>query len=187
VAVSANGSTIISGAYGDNEEAGCAFVFALVSGNYTQQARLTGASGGSYMGYSVALDAEGVTAFVGAPDSGGTGSTWVFGYIDGNWTQVGSSLVDSSAIGAGSAVQVNSAGTLVVIGEDYENRDIGGAALWALSSGNWTQISELVGTGNTLDSYQGFSVAMSSDGSLVAVGGDNDDGGVGAVWVFTCG
>jgi hypothetical protein len=186
VSISANGSTIISGAYGDNNFAGCAFVFALESGAYVQQARLVGASAGSRMGWSVSLDAAGVTAFVGAPYSN-SGSTWVFVYIAGNWTQIGSPLVDSGAVHEGSAVQTNSAGTMVVIGEEGDDSYVGGASIWALSAGTWVQISELVGTGYTGQSYQGSSVVMSSNGSVVAVGGFYDDDGVGAVWMFTCG
>jgi hypothetical protein len=188
VAISANGSTIISGAYGDNNFAGSAFVFALESGAYVQQARLVGASAGSGMGWSVSLDAAGVTAFLGAPGANRrTGSTWIFGYIAGTWTAIGLPLVGSGAVAEGSAVQANPAGTLVVIGEVGDDGDVGGASIWALSAGVWMQISELAGTGHSGISEQGSSVAMSSNGSLVALGGNYDDGYVGAVWVFKCG
>jgi hypothetical protein len=189
VAVSGNGSTIISGAPHDNSSAGSAFVFTLESGAYVQQARLTVAvSAGSSMGFAVALDSEGVTAFVGAPFANSdTGSTWVFGYIGGTWIEIGSPLVDSGASYEGNKVQTNSAGTLLVIGEENDNSGVGGASIWALSAGSWVKKESLLGTGYTGDSGQGSSVAMSSNGSVVAVGGYYDNSGAGAMWVFTCG
>jgi len=36
-----------------------------------------------------------------------------------------------------------------------------------------------------LGSYQGASAALSSDGNTAVVGGDGDDSGNGAVWIFT--
>ena len=47
------------------------------------------------------------------------------------------------------------------------------------------QGSTLVGTGAVGDAQQGDSVALSSDGNTALVGGPLDNGGVGAVWVFT--
>jgi hypothetical protein len=43
---------------------------------------------------------------------------------------------------------------------------------------------KLVGTGATGNAAQGFSVAVSADGNTALVGGQNDNGGVGAAWVF---
>jgi len=42
----------------------------------------------------------------------------------------------------------------------------------------------LIGTGGSPPSFQGYSVALSSDGNTCASGGDNDNAGIGAVWVF---
>ena len=44
---------------------------------------------------------------------------------------------------------------------------------------------KVAGTGNSGTSYQGQSVALSADGSTLAVGGALDNGGTGAVWIFT--
>jgi hypothetical protein len=49
----------------------------------------------------------------------------------------------------------------------------------------WTQQgSKLVGTGAVGQARQGFSVAVSGDGSVALVGGNGDNLGTGAAWVF---
>ena len=47
------------------------------------------------------------------------------------------------------------------------------------------QGEKLTGTGQTGGGYFGYSVALSGDGSTALIGGDQDDGGLGAAWVFT--
>src|ERR1700690_1882570 len=47
------------------------------------------------------------------------------------------------------------------------------------------QGSKLVGTGAVGGAYQGYAVAISADGNTAIMGGENDGGSVGAVWVFT--
>ena len=47
------------------------------------------------------------------------------------------------------------------------------------------QGSKLVGTGAIGTAGQGFSVALSGDGNTAIVGGEGDDSGAGAAWVYT--
>ena len=47
------------------------------------------------------------------------------------------------------------------------------------------EASKLVGSGAAGASWQGFSVAISTDGDTVLIGGPQDDSGVGAAWVYT--
>jgi hypothetical protein len=47
------------------------------------------------------------------------------------------------------------------------------------------QGGKLIGTGQTGGGYFGYSVALSGDGSTALIGGDQDNGGLGAAWVFT--
>jgi hypothetical protein len=46
------------------------------------------------------------------------------------------------------------------------------------------QGGKLTGSGNTGESQQGYSVALSADGNTAALGGVNDNSSAGAVWVF---
>jgi len=64
--------------------------------------------------------------------------------------------------------------------------DDGGVALvFTRNGGRWTQDKKLVGAGAVGKSTP--SVALSADGSIVMVGGSNDNGGIGAAWIFTRG
>ncbi len=69
VALSAQGSTALVGATGNNLGAGAAYVFTLRFRTWSQAAELTAsdAQEGANFGYSVALSAQGSTALVGAP------------------------------------------------------------------------------------------------------------------------
>jgi hypothetical protein len=77
VALAADGNTAFVGGPGDNSFAGAAWVYTRSGGVWTQQQKLlaTDASGAAAQGKSVALAADGNTAFVGGPeDSRGTGA-----------------------------------------------------------------------------------------------------------------
>jgi hypothetical protein len=52
------------------------------------------------------------------------------------------------------------------------------------ASAEFSQQTKLVGTGAIGASYQGTSVALSSDGNTAIVGGPSDNAGIGAAWVF---
>jgi len=47
------------------------------------------------------------------------------------------------------------------------------------------QGSKLIGTGYVGNSAQGWSASLSADGNTLAIGGDTDDGSIGATWIFT--
>jgi antibiotic biosynthesis monooxygenase (ABM) superfamily enzyme len=105
VALSGDGNTAIVGGYLDldNNQTGAAWVFTRSGGLWTQQGSKlvgTGANGQANQGYSVALSADGNTAIVGGlGDNQGTGAAWVFTRSNGVWTQQGTKLVDTGAVG----------------------------------------------------------------------------------------
>jgi hypothetical protein len=109
----------------------------------------------------------------------------------------GTKLVGSGGIGAsaqGYSVGLSADGNTVVIGapnDDSEgtpdHRVVKGAAwVFARTGGVWSQQGpKLVGTGRQGSADQGWSVALSADGSTAIVGGPADDLAKGAAWVFT--
>ena len=82
VALSADGNTIIEGAYEDNGNAGAVGIFNRSGDVWTQQGTKhigTGTVGISNQGYSVAISSNGGTAIVGGPtDNGNNGAAWVY-------------------------------------------------------------------------------------------------------------
>jgi hypothetical protein len=201
VAVSSDGNTALVGGPLDNDSLGAAWVFTRSGGVWSEQGKLTPSDAnlrdgaGAYFGYSVALSADGNTALVGGIlDDAGDGAVWVFTRSGGVWTQQGSKLVpndaDNSTGGAdfGFSVSLSSDGNTALIGAP-EDAGQGAAWVFARSSGVWSQQGSklLPNDADTTGggSHFGFSVSISGSGSTALIGGESDNGGVGAVWIFT--
>ena len=195
VALSADGNTAIVGGPDDDGGAGAAWVFTRDgNGAWTQQGNKlvgSGTAGAAKQSSSVALSADGNTAMVGGPNDDGTiGAAWVFRRSGaGVWTQQGGKLVGAGAAGAatqGTSVALSADGRTAIVGGPNDNGGIG--AVWVFrrsGAGVWTQfLQKLVGSGAAGQARQGFSVALSGDGSTAIVGGPDDDGDIGAAWVF---
>jgi hypothetical protein len=104
------------------------------------------------------------------------------------FSQQGPKLVGIGAVGQsyqGNSVALSSDGNTAVVGGPQDNLGTGAAWVYTRSAGVWTQQgSKLVGTGAVGASWQGWSVALSSDGNTAVVGGPYD-GAAGAAWVYT--
>ncbi|MES2279444.1 MAG: MBG domain-containing protein [Bacteroidota bacterium] len=88
--------------------------------------------------------------------------------------------------GQGVSVAVSADGNTAIVGGYEDNSNQGAAWVYTRNGGVWTQQgAKLVGTGNTGAALQGYSVSISADGNTAIVGGYADNGGRGAVWVFT--
>ena len=193
VALSADGNTAIVGGPFDNSHVGAAWVFTRSGGVWTQQGNKlvgTGAVGNARQGVSVALSADGNTAIVGGPgDNTDTGAAWVFTRSGGVWTQQGSKLVGTGAVGnagQGFSVALSADGNTAIVGGPADNAGTGAAWVFTRSGGVWTQQgNKLVGTGAVGTARQGHSVALSADGNTAIVGGPADNANTGAAWVYT--
>ncbi len=193
VAVSVDGNTAIVSGYGDNSFAGAAWVFTRGGGVWSQEGSKlvgTGAIGVARYGKSVAISGNGDTAIVGGPyDNFNTGAAWMYTRSGGLWSQQGSKLVGTGAVGEaveGWSVALSADGNTAIVGGAFDNSNAGAAWVYTLSGGVWSQQgSKLVGTGAVGDAAQGYSVAISADGNTAIVGGVADNSFAGAAWVFT--
>ena len=147
-----------------------------------------GAVGAAAQGTSISLSEDGNTAIVGGGgDNNGAGAAWVFTRSGSVWTQQ-VKLIGSGAIGnadQGASVALSADGNTAIIGGPANNGSNGAAWVFTRSGSSWTQQTILVGTGATGPAGQGTSVALSADGNTALVGGEGDDAGIGATWVFT--
>jgi hypothetical protein len=192
VAISSDGNTAIVGGCYDNASVGAVWAFTRSGGVWSQQgSKLVGtdAVGGSMQGISVAISGDGNTAIVGGmSDNSNTGAAWVFTRSGGVWAQQGGKLVASDAVGAaqqGISVAISADGNTAVVGGMNDDANTGAAWVYTRSGGVWSQQgNKLVGTGAVGKAWQG-GVAISGDGNTLLTGGPNDNGSVGAVWVFT--
>jgi hypothetical protein len=193
VAVSGDGNTALVTQPGATSDAGAAWVFVRSGSTWTEQAKLTASDESgttSAFGFSAALSDDGDTAVIGGEmDDSGVGAAWVFARSGSTWTQQAKLTEGMAEKGDGEfgfSVAVSSAGTTVLVGSALDNADIGSAWVFNLSGSTWQQPGvELAPNDETDTSHFGGSVALSGAGTTALVGGDQDNDGAGAAWVYT--
>ncbi|MBF8247757.1 MAG: Cadherin-like beta sandwich domain protein, partial [Bacteroidetes bacterium] len=171
----------------------CLIVLPEASAQFAQQGSKlvgTGAVGTPSQGQSVSLSSDGNTAIVGGfSDNTSAGAAWVFIRSGGVWSQQGSKLVGTGAVGGaqqGYSVSISSDGNTAIVGGNADNSLKGAAWVFIRSGGVWAQQgTKLLGTVAVSNTAQGYSVSLSSDGNTAIVGGPGDSTLKGAAWVFT--
>lgn len=135
---------------------------------------------------SVSLSADGKVVAIGASAEAGNGNdsgqVRVFKNISGVWTKQGQSI-NGEAIQdySGNSISLSSDGSVVAIGARYNDgngKDSGHVRVFKNVSGVWTQVGADI-DGEALEDYSGWSVSLSSDGSVVAIGAPGNDGSEG--------
>lgn len=191
VALSADGNTAIVGGLDDDGSTGAVWVWTRNAGVWSQQGSKLVASGtGPYstQGLSVALSADGNTAIVGGRHAS-SGAAWVWTRSAGIWSQQGSELVGTGAVGnasQGVSVALSADGHTAIVGGSSDSVYAGAAWIWTRNAGVWSQQGgKLVGSGAVGVARQGTSVAISGDGNTAIVGGPSDDSYAGAAWVWS--
>ncbi|MBL9037343.1 MAG: hypothetical protein JNG84_02405 [Archangium sp.] len=194
VALSADGRVAALGGYYDSAGVGAAWVFTRNDGAWTERTKLvgTGAIGlANQGGASLALDATGTLVASGSTKHDtDLGTAWLFASgLDGGWSQTGGPLAASGTTAPSelaSSLSLNADGTLLAVGAPRDNTRHGGTWLFQRTGDTWTQWgTTLFGAGASMPSSQGSSVALSSDGRTLVIGGPADEDSGGSVWVFT--
>ncbi len=200
VALSKDGGTVLAGAYGEVASAGAAYVWQRSSSSsnvWSLAQRLSPATptSNSYFGYAVAMSDDASLLAIGACcEAGSEGRVYTFARNEtGLWTQQQQLLLIGASSGAsfGHSVALSGDGSVLAAGAFGDSGGIGASFIFARnSSGFYTQLhSKLVGSGyNQIGGwvYQGYSPALSKDGSRLVVGGWAEDSFAGAVWTFAC-
>ena len=191
VALSSNGSRVAIGAIfnrgngGVGSYAGHVRIYDLVDGTWTKVGSdIDGEAAGDFSGQTVALSSNGSRVAIGAPDNDGdngvdSGHVRIYDLVDGAWTKVGSDI-DGEAAGdlSGQSVALSSDGSLVAIGatgNDGNGDRAGHVRIYDLVDGTWTEVGSGI-DGQATNDNAGFSVALSGDGSRVAIGAPYNDG-----------
>ncbi len=93
-----------------------------------------------------------------------------------NWTQIGTNIEGVTADDYfGWSVSLSSDGSIVAIGTFENNGNTGEVRVYQNNLGTWTQIGTDIDKEAT-DNQFGYSVCLSSDGTIVAIGVTKDDG-----------
>jgi hypothetical protein len=180
VALDGNSYAIVGGP-GDNSNTGAAWVYTLSGGFWTQQGSklvANDAVGQARQGWSVVVRSNTPKAIVGGPgDNSNAGAAWVYHNYQnaGVWTQLGSKLVGTGAVGEaqqGSSVQLSNDEDTALVGGSADNSGAGAIWLYQCAAppncgGLLTQQgSKLVGTGAVGKAQQGSSIAWSADANI---------------------
>ena len=144
---------------------------------------IDGEAAGDLSGRSVSLSSDGSTVAIAAYSNDDNGSNAghvrIYKIISGTWTQQGADI-DGEAAGdeSGWSVSLSSDGSTVAIGAHYNDGNgayAGHVRIYKNISGTWTQQGADI-DGEAAGDFSGRSVSLSSDGSIVAIGADLNDG-----------
>ncbi|HZJ62923.1 MAG TPA: DUF4215 domain-containing protein [Kofleriaceae bacterium] len=197
VALSGDGSLLAvgaadegSGVPGDPADnsapiAGAVYVFARSEATWTEQAyvKASNADDGDAFGFSVALSTDGSTLAVGARDedsAGGeadesasaAGAVYVFTHDGATWSQ--QAYVKAAAPRTndafGFSVALSNNGSILAVGAAGVSAHAGAVYVFARDAAAWSLQAQLAASNAGADDQFGWSVALSSDGTALAIG-----------------
>ena len=135
------------------------------------------------IGWSVALNSNGDILAVGSPYSdisgGNSGLVKVYYYNQNtnNWLQQGQDIWGNQNANFGWSVALNSNGDILAVGTTYSDingQDSGLVKVYQYNGTSWQQQGQDI-CGNKTDDNLGFSVALNSEGNILAVGSPYSD------------
>jgi hypothetical protein len=183
VSINSDGTIAIVGAYYENFGTSAAYIFTNQNGTWTQTARLASGVANSYFGITVYINSAGTTAIIGSySENSYTGAAYIYTNQSGTWSQTARLASGVANSYFGSAVSINSDGTIAIIGADGENSGTGAAYIYTNQSGTWTQTARFAGV-NSGDDF-GVTVSINSAGTIAIVGADSADSGTGAAYIY---
>ena len=140
---------------------------------------------GDESGIAVASSTDGTIVAIGAHKNQGTGTdaghVRVYQYSNSSWTQLGSDINGAAAHDFfGSSVSLSGDGTWLAVGAPYYDagalNDAGHVRVFRYVAGSWVQQGSDI-DGEAASDALGSSVAISTDGTTVAIGAPGDAGG----------
>jgi hypothetical protein len=137
----------------------------------------------NFSGHAVSLNNDGTVVAIGAPWNNGNGDnaghTRVYAWNGTAWIQRGLDI-DGEAAGdlSGLSISLSSDGTVLAIGaysNDGNGNNSGHVRVYAWNGTTWIQRGLDI-DGEAADDLSGRPVLLSSDGTVVAIGGSHNDG-----------
>lgn len=141
---------------------------------------------GVLQGANVHLTNDGATLLFSGPfDSLEYGSCWIYERDSLGWNYQ-DKLVPDSVIGSAQilAITMNRTKDRIAIGGGANNGGVGAIWIFDKVGSNWIRSQIIFVTDTIGNSRLGYSLAMSPDGNTLISGGPEDNGIVGAVWIF---
>ena len=187
VSLSSDGTTMAVGADyndGNGTNSGHVRVYSYFSGSWNKRGLdIDGEAASDQSGKSVSLSADGTILAIGADLNSalgyGTGHVRVYQFSNDSWSQLGEDIDGEAASDySGRSVSLSSDGKTVAIGAPYNNGNgssSGHVRVYSYNETTWTQLGSDI-DGEAAGDLSGFSVSLSSDGTIVAIGAKENDG-----------
>jgi FG-GAP repeat len=204
VAINSDATVMAVGANlweGSGTNQGGVYIYDRSGSTWTQRGSVLTASDaatGDFFGTSVSLSDNGLILAVGAQSKNltfsGQGCVYIYDWSGSAWVQRGSAITASDAITDDSfatSLCLSGDGDILAVGAqawEGANNDQGGVYIYDWSGSAWTQRgSVLTASDSAAADLYGFSVALSDDGSVLAVGSLFWEGATtdqGAVYIY---
>ena len=181
VSISDDGKVLAIAAPGngyDENQKGRVKVYEYSAGKWSQLgADIDGEAANDASGYAISLSDDGTVLAIGAPqndDNGqGAGHVRVYKYVSGTWSQLGADIDGEATIDqSGFSVSLSGDGTFLAIGAplNSDNGEFAGQVrVYEYNSGTWSQLGEDI-DGEAAGDWSGDDVALSDDGTVLAIG-----------------
>ncbi len=175
VSLSSNGNILAVGGYSNNSNVGHVRVHSWNGTAWVQLGTdLDGSAAGGEFGRAVSLNSDGTILAIGAMGvNSNAGQASVFAWNGSAWIQRGSNINGISASDLfGEQISISSNGSIIAIPARSHN-DVGSQRgeikLYSWNGSAWSQIGSDI-HGEVNNESCGFSLDLSSDGSIIAVG-----------------
>ncbi len=187
VSINSDGSVIAYGEVTNSNNgtgAGQVKIYGKTNNNWSLIGQpIQGVQAEGHFGDAVSLNAEGNIVAVGAPwveENGvNSGQVRVFENVNGNWEQMGQNINGDSAFDvSGRAVSLNASGTILAIGSHFNSNNgtqSGHVRVFEFINGSWVQLGLDINGESQFDE-SGWSVSLSDDGAIVAIGAKHNWG-----------
>lgn len=184
IALNGDGSTIAVGHYLDDTpttDAGSVFIYTRTGNSWDQQTNITVSDAAMHFGRSVSLSDSGNHVAIGAyGNASDNGCVYVFVRSGSTWTQQSRLTASDGSSGdsLGYSVAISKDASTVIAGahfNDTKASSAGAAYIFTRSLTVWTQHSKLMLSDGAAGDYFGYSVSISADGGVCAVGAYSDD------------
>ncbi len=194
VAFSSDGNRMVIGAQFANSFTGLARIYEWDGSSWNQLGSdIPAEASGDQFGWSVTMSADGERVAIGATQHDAQATTGIrdaghvrvfeWDAVNSEWDQLGANLDGSSQFANfGSAVSFSDNGNILAIGA-YTGQDASGAFTgivqifqWDAINSEWDQLGANIDGATASDNF-GEAVSLSGDGTRVAIGGSQNDGG----------
>lgn len=146
---------------------------------------IPGVNANDEFGFSVSISKDGSIVSGSSINHNSTsGYAAVYERSNNNWVQLGNNITDNTNTGAGHSIAISDNGNIIAVGEYLSNKNgsnSGHVSIYQYNSNSssWEQLGNDI-DGAASNDLAGTSVALSGDGTIVAVGAHDHNGPTGA-------